>query len=217
MYYFFELLKEARKEKNYSQRKLAETLGVSQNAVCGWESGKRQPRFDRVKRIAKALNIGLDMLLDPDISECAHTYTEDTFEYVRYLIARVKADFSLTDTEKEYRIADLSLQYKIAGEVRYTLAMQHLADQGYLVYPEGDCSSFTLSETTKEIPLSIEFNTNDYSEDELREIKDFADFIKSRRKVEAPASDRPPAEPPATEGQPPAGADPHQGNNQDNE
>lgn len=40
MYYFFELLKEARKEKNYSQRKLAETLGVSQNAVCGWEKGQ---------------------------------------------------------------------------------------------------------------------------------------------------------------------------------
>lgn len=216
MYYFFELLKEARKEKNYSQRKLAETLGVSQNAVCGWESGKRQPRLEMVKRIAKALNIDLDMLLDPVISEYAHTYTGDTSEHIRHLIARVKADFSLTDTEKECRIADLSLQHKIANEVGYTLAMQRLADQGYSVYSEGDRSPFTLPEIAEEIPLSIEFNTNDYSEDELREIKDFADFIKSRRKTEAPGSDRPPAEPPANEEQPPAGADPRQGNAQDN-
>ena len=182
MYYFFELLRKARKEKNYSQRKLAETLGVSQNAVCGWESGKRQPRLDMVKRITKALNIGLDMLLDPDISEYVHTYTytTDTSEHIRYLIARVKADISLTDTEKEYRVADLSLQNKIADEVRYTLVMQSLTNQGYSFYPEGDNSPSILPETTKKIPLSIEFNTNDYSEGELREIKDFADFIKAK-------------------------------------
>lgn len=180
MDYFFELLKEARKNKGYSQRKLAETLGVSQNAVCGWESGKRQPRLDMVKQIAKALNIELAMLLDPDIREYAHAYTVDTSECIRYLIARVKADISLTDTEKEYRIADLSLQHKIADEVSYILAMQRMANQERAVCPEDDILPSILPEINKEVSLSIEFNTNDYSEDELREIKDFADFIKAK-------------------------------------
>lgn len=54
-------------------------------------------------------------------------------------------------------------------------------------------------------------------EEAVKRVRDLTYNPEYQRKTEASGADRPPAEPPATEGQPPAGADPHQDNNQDNE
>lgn len=51
-----------RKDANLSQRKLAELVGVTQNAVANWEIGRAVPRFYMVPILVKALGITIEEL-----------------------------------------------------------------------------------------------------------------------------------------------------------
>ena len=60
---FSELLKQCRKQKRISQAELASKLGVTQQAVGKWESGKSSPDPATVARIAEILSTTADFLL----------------------------------------------------------------------------------------------------------------------------------------------------------
>ena len=60
---FSELLKQCRKKQGISQAELASKLGVTQQAVGKWESGKSSPDPGTVARIAELLNTTADYLL----------------------------------------------------------------------------------------------------------------------------------------------------------
>ena len=53
---------ELRKEKNLSQEKLAELLGVSRQAVTKWESGKSFPDTENLLRLSEIFGISMDEL-----------------------------------------------------------------------------------------------------------------------------------------------------------
>jgi len=56
-------LRKLREAKGLSQEKLARLADVANNTIIKIESGKNQnPTLDTLKKIAKALNIGLDEL-----------------------------------------------------------------------------------------------------------------------------------------------------------
>ena len=57
-------LKALRTQKGISQSALAAMLGVSQQAVAKWESGKAEPDSNTLKEIAKYFNVSIDYLLD---------------------------------------------------------------------------------------------------------------------------------------------------------
>jgi len=57
-----ERIKAARKRKDLSQEKLAETLGLSFQAVSSWETGKFMPDSDHLPELAKVLDLSLDAL-----------------------------------------------------------------------------------------------------------------------------------------------------------
>ena len=60
---FSELLKQCRKKQGVSQAELAAKLGVTQQAVGKWESGKSSPDPATVARIAEILSTTADFLL----------------------------------------------------------------------------------------------------------------------------------------------------------
>lgn len=60
---FRERLKELRLENNLSQKQLAEHIGVSDVAICRWESGLRIPNAENIKNIALYFGISSDYLL----------------------------------------------------------------------------------------------------------------------------------------------------------
>ena len=62
-------LKKIRKEHNLSQEQLAESLGVSRQAVSKWESGGAYPEMDKVLQICKMFNVNIDDLLNQDIKK----------------------------------------------------------------------------------------------------------------------------------------------------
>lgn len=65
---FGENLKNVRKQRNITQEELAETLGVSRQAISKWESDNGYPETEKLLLLSKALNISLDYLMN-DASE----------------------------------------------------------------------------------------------------------------------------------------------------
>ena len=61
---FTERLKELRKKAGHTQESLSELLGLSCMTIRRWESGKVTPRMDEIKKLAQALNVTDDELLN---------------------------------------------------------------------------------------------------------------------------------------------------------
>ena len=87
---FNENLKEARLKSGLSQKDLSENIGVAKSTYSLYESGKREPNVDTIKKIASALNVSADMLLGLETEPTnldAHfdgeEYTESEMEEIR--------------------------------------------------------------------------------------------------------------------------------------
>jgi len=60
---FGERLRRIREEKRLSQSELAEKSGFQPSAISHFESGRRAPSFDNLKKLADALAVTIDFLL----------------------------------------------------------------------------------------------------------------------------------------------------------
>jgi len=65
---FSETLKKLRNEKNISQKKLAEALFISQQAIAKWETDKASPNPEMITKIADYFNVSADYLLGKEDS-----------------------------------------------------------------------------------------------------------------------------------------------------
>ncbi len=57
-------IKEVRKQSGVSQIQMAKKLGISQGAVAMWETGKRIPKTTDLPKIAEALNVPVETILE---------------------------------------------------------------------------------------------------------------------------------------------------------
>ena len=61
---FSEKLRNIRKEKGFSQKEVAEKLSVSQPSYAQYENGKRNPKWETIRKIAEALGVNTGDLVD---------------------------------------------------------------------------------------------------------------------------------------------------------
>ena len=55
---------DARNQKGFTQKQLADMCGFSQSALNLWENNKRKPKIESVHKIADVLNISISDLVD---------------------------------------------------------------------------------------------------------------------------------------------------------
>lgn len=60
---FYKLLKTERIKKGLSQMALAKILGISQQTIGSWETGRTSPDLETLVKIAKFFNVSTDYLL----------------------------------------------------------------------------------------------------------------------------------------------------------
>lgn len=60
---FHERLRELRKQSTYTQKELAEKLGISTITIRQYEQGTREPNIERILRLALIFNVSTDELL----------------------------------------------------------------------------------------------------------------------------------------------------------
>lgn len=56
----------ARREAGLTQAELADVLGVSEDTIANYESGRRQPRMETLRAIAVALDTTAGRLVDDE-------------------------------------------------------------------------------------------------------------------------------------------------------
>jgi methanogenic corrinoid protein MtbC1 len=69
-------IKELRKKSGYTQKELANLLGIGQTTVANYEQGTRIPDTEKLNKIADLFNITLDYLLGRT-EKISHPYIED--------------------------------------------------------------------------------------------------------------------------------------------
>lgn len=104
---FSELLKQCRKKQGVSQAELAARLGVTQQAVGKWESGKSSPDPSTVARIAELLNTTADYLLGlyrpvSNVSAPEERFFGSYTESLIPVIGTVKAGYGALAFEEDY-------------------------------------------------------------------------------------------------------------------
>jgi transcriptional regulator with XRE-family HTH domain len=57
-------LKALRRRKFLTQKELAAKVGVSYQTIQSWEAGTAQPRLRHIPKLAEALGLGAEQLLD---------------------------------------------------------------------------------------------------------------------------------------------------------
>ena len=60
---FAKNLREFRKDKGYSQQKLAKILGYGSTAIANYEGGRNEPSLDTLMLLAETLEVSVDALL----------------------------------------------------------------------------------------------------------------------------------------------------------
>ncbi len=89
---FPQRLRTLRKRKGLSQQALGERLGVSQAAVCKWESGQAQPDMDALRELARFFGLPMDALCSDEPMPPAAT---------EHLAVMNRAFRQLTEEEQE--------------------------------------------------------------------------------------------------------------------
>lgn len=57
-------LREARESRGWNQAELAQRADMQPSAIAHFEASRRKPSFDNVRRLAKALEVSADYLMD---------------------------------------------------------------------------------------------------------------------------------------------------------
>lgn len=76
---FNEKLKELRKEKGLTQKKLALLLDCDQSMITRWEKGECEPTESVIRRTAVLFDVSADYLLGLEDETGAKTYVNNSF------------------------------------------------------------------------------------------------------------------------------------------
>lgn len=71
-----EMLHGLRRERRFTQQDLAEKLGTSNSHISKWESGTNMPSDEYIVKIAKALEVPTEILLDKKRSDLMNQYRD---------------------------------------------------------------------------------------------------------------------------------------------
>ena len=139
---FSELLKQCRKKQGISQAELASKLGVTQQAVGKWESGKSSPDPSTVARIAELLNTTADYLLGlyrpvSNVSAPEERFFGSYSESLIPVIGTVKAGYGALAFEEDYgqeyaRVKDPSNYFYLVVRGDRLQSNMRMGDRHYL-------------------------------------------------------------------------------------
>ena len=75
-----------RTQFGWTQKELAEHLGISKRMVCYYEADSRFPRFDMLRKIASIFKVSIDYLLVNEITDPGKDFIEESYrvELMRY-------------------------------------------------------------------------------------------------------------------------------------
>jgi len=93
-------IRNIRKQHNMSQKELAETLHISQQAINKWENDKSFPQIDRLKDISEELSVPEMSVLFDDTEWKYSIFIEDRIDELIQHIKELEEKLELSQREK---------------------------------------------------------------------------------------------------------------------
>ena len=116
-------IKKYRKEKGYTQRELADLIGVSVQAVSKWETDTGAPDISQVVPLASALDISTDALFDYE-----HYTKPEDFEELRKDYHRQEVFRDQRDSAKNYKMLNAYFSVHPQNSEAASLCLKCLVD-----------------------------------------------------------------------------------------
>ena len=116
-------VKKYRKEKGYTQRELADLIGVSVQAVSKWETDTGAPDISQVVPLASALDISTDALFDYE-----HYTKPEDFEELRKDYHRQEVFRDQRDSAKNYKMLNAYFSAHPQNSEAASLCLKCLVD-----------------------------------------------------------------------------------------
>ena len=88
---FGERVRNAREASGMSRKEMASRLGVKSSTIDKWESGKEDPRANRLQMVASLLNVPLLWLLAGSQQVPVHGASQSTEELLQQKLTEVNA------------------------------------------------------------------------------------------------------------------------------
>ena len=146
-----EKIKELRINRGISQKKLADDIGVAQSSVNYWEKGQRTPSVDAAQKLADYFNVSLDELYD------------------------------INDTQKSPHTPSEVVNF-VTGGSELTKLIEDIMNQKQLEeFNRRIKEKLPPNLNPHHSTLAAHFDGEEYTEEELEEIKNFAEYVKSKR------------------------------------
>ena len=102
---FADRLRSTRDAKSLSQAEMAERTGLQPSAISHFETGRRTPSFDNLRRLADALSVSVDYLLGrEDQAKTAGPKVQELFRHLEKMSRKdqeLVEDFAKMLQEKE--------------------------------------------------------------------------------------------------------------------
>lgn len=128
---FGDKLREARKNKGYTQEQIAGLLGIAKSTYTGYEKGVREPDLFKIKRLVEVLDVDSSWLLGVDDSPSNITAAEyQAIKKYRALDERGKMAVDST-LAREYEIS--SRNAAVVSDTASTISAADVALSGAAV------------------------------------------------------------------------------------
>jgi len=110
-------LKKYRKKNGYTQKQLAEAVGVTQQAVAKWETNKASPDPEMLQKISSILNVTVDSLLDGTTTKDKSKMPKDLNKFLQQSEIIFDGDtYNLTNDERDMVIKSLEVAFYAAKQ-----------------------------------------------------------------------------------------------------
>lgn len=107
-------MKSLRERSNLSRKQIADQIGVSLSTYTNYEGGYRKPSIDLLPKIATALHVSIDDLLDYEPNKIA--YFKLQIAQAGYTVEERENCFFVEDKEKTFRTSYSKIEFVAAME-----------------------------------------------------------------------------------------------------
>lgn len=111
-------LRKHRKNNGYTQKQLADVVGVTQQAVAKWETKKASPNPEILQKISSILNVTVDTLLDGTTPTNKSKISKDLNKFLQESEIVFEGNtYNLTDEDRELVIKALEVAFAAVKQV----------------------------------------------------------------------------------------------------
>ena len=187
-------LRYLRKQYGMSQDQLADRLGYkSFTTIQKWESGVSEPSVSTLKIIADIFGISMDQMINEDLTSPSSSSAPSSLQLTEQEKRLIDTYRELDDPQRERLLAYIEGLLD-AGSLKNHLYKSPVVNEFMNCYdsPSGLMVAEPISEYTSEsrikkdayepVTIAAHHDSDEWSEDELKEIEDIKKYAKSKKK-----------------------------------